>query len=932
MILSPQPETEIRGAPPQPRKVAVVVLAFLIASFGLRLFRLETQSIWWDEARNIEVAQLPLSQIAAHPGLDIHPPLYFYLLHFWIRAAGTTEFATRFFSVAFSLLWIAALYQLGRALAGVSLGVLVTFVATLAPLSIHEAQEARMYSLALGLATLSTYFLWSAWRTRRWQQLLGYLATAAAGLWVHYSMGLVIAFQNLWVLGSLIRTPPGQRWNALRAWLLAQVGVALLFTPQAPRALQQLMTYRNPNLSPPSHADFLAQIWRFYNTELSIDPQVALPGLLGIGLFLGLGSLLLFQRARRDPSTRAPLLLIALWIAVSLALYWLAVQERSYFHPRYTLLMAPAYFLLLAYVVAELARRWLPGGILAGVGMLAVFGVADHSYYFDARYFRDDLRGAAGYVSQVATEDDVVILDFPYGFGLYYRGSAPFHYLPGDLKETPVALNRLVRDKDHLYLVRSFRSDLDLGQVIPFLLGKYAELQGEVLYPGYAITEYDLSEAATFEIASNWQPASALFGEEITLIEYAFGGVDGNQVPSGGLAWAALRWRSRSPLSTDYKASALLYDAHMHLVGQADRPLLNPSRIYTSDWAPGQEGYSLHLLPVDPATPPGEYPLALALYKPDTLERLGVHTAAGDFLGATFPLGTLKVSRPLTPLDPASLSIRYPLQNRFGDIELLGHDLSLSSLHPGESFSLPLYWRALTEPNRDYGLAFLAQDEEGRRWELGRGPLLESFPTSQWAAGDVWRVWYDLRLDPDTALGSLELSLRLLDPARPNPVGEVSLAQVSIIPGRAHSFQRPSPQVPLDLSLGSAFKLLGYDISTSTLRPGERLSLTLYWRSVARSDLDYTVFTHLLDQNNRIWGQVDSPPLGGLAPTSSWLPGEVIADPYSIPLDPQSPPGAYWLEVGLYDPQTGQRLLFRDPSGGTLGDRFLVGPISVSEP
>ena len=68
-----------------------LLLLVVLAAFILRIYRLDLQDIWWDEARNIDVAGRALAQIATAPGLDIHPPDYFYLLHGWLAAAGSNN-------------------------------------------------------------------------------------------------------------------------------------------------------------------------------------------------------------------------------------------------------------------------------------------------------------------------------------------------------------------------------------------------------------------------------------------------------------------------------------------------------------------------------------------------------------------------------------------------------------------------------------------------------------------------------------------------------------------------------------------------------------------------------------------------------------------------------------------------------------------------
>ena len=121
-----------------------VLILVLWAALGLRLHRLDYQDIWWDEARNIDVATRPLGEVATAPELDIHPPLYFYTLHAWTRLAGDSPFATRFLSVWFGLLTVALTYQLGRRLApglGWTAGTLALMLAALSVFALVAAAD-----------------------------------------------------------------------------------------------------------------------------------------------------------------------------------------------------------------------------------------------------------------------------------------------------------------------------------------------------------------------------------------------------------------------------------------------------------------------------------------------------------------------------------------------------------------------------------------------------------------------------------------------------------------------------------------------------------------------------------------------------------------------------------------------------------------------
>ena len=64
-----------------------------------------------------------------------------------------------------------------------------------------------------------------------------------------------------------------------------------------------------------------------------------------------------------------------------------------------------------------------------------------------------------------------------------------------------------------------------------------------------------------------------------------------------------------------------------------------------------------------------------------------------------------------------------------------------------------------------------------------------------------------------------------------------------------------------------------------------------------------------MDEGNHIVGQRDAEPGSGARPTDGWPPGEAVIDNYGVPIHPATPPGEYRVEIGMYDPETGQRLL-----------------------
>lgn len=107
----------------------------------------------------------------------------------------------------------------------------------------------------------------------------------------------------------------------------------------------------------------------------------------------------------------------------------------------------------------------------------------------------------------------------------------------------------------------------------------------------------------------------------------------------------------------------------------------------------------------------------------------------------------------------------------------------------------------------------------------------------------------------------------------------------------------------------SLFELHGYDLEGADLAPGATAPLTLYWRATEDAPpLNYHVFVHVVRDGESPAAQDDGAPLNGFRPTSSWRGGEVFVDDRVLVIPEGAEPGAYRLYVGLYNPDSGERL------------------------
>ena len=639
-----------------------VLILVLWAALGLRLHRLDYQDIWWDEARNIDVATRPLGEVATAPELDIHPPLYFYTLHAWTRLAGDSPFATRFLSVWFGLLTVALTYQLGRRLApglGWPAGTLALMLAAFAPYGLAEAQETRMYTMTWALLAAGMLALQRALRCdapgRRW---LLFAALAAAALLTHYSAVFILMAWGGW-LGVWALKGPDRR----RRWLtLIGVGavVALLFAPVTPIALRQIPGYKNPNLTLPSLGEYLSQLYRAFTLGEFVPEKV---WAWGKGLWGGLviaGALLWLTTGDRQQKTdeqRHGTLdighwtLLMTWLFGGLTIFYLILIARSAFNPRYISFILPALWALGGWTLLGWRRLARPLPWLALVILLGLTAPSLRADLYDPAHFREDMTGVVRYLHARATPEDIILVDQRYPFGFYWprwnndfngfppeepADMAPAQYLFVDIDRIDQRLTQLAGGAQRVFWVTWYESDMDPRGAVTALLDAYGRRIDEQHFRGYTVIVWQMHPPTGFQLPRHPISLNIPFEPGVTLVSGDWFGRT-QPVAAGARILVALRWRVEQPTDRAYKVSLRLKDASGATLAQDDRLLLSNRHLRTTAWSPGEDARNVYLLTA-PAQP-GEYRLSVVLYDEETLAATG----AANGLGAEPVIGAVTV-------------------------------------------------------------------------------------------------------------------------------------------------------------------------------------------------------------------------------------------------------------------------------------------------
>src|SRR5579862_1591337 len=175
-----------------------LIALMVVLAAALRLPNID-RAYWVDEGISIGISSHHLTQIPALLRLDGSPPLFYVLLHFWIRAFGTSEVATHLLPLLTSLLLIPVAWWCARTLFGPTAGRYATVLAATNPFLAWFSTETRMYPLICGLAMVGVTMAVRASRDRRAQDAVWAVLCLAALIYTH-NWGLYVVVATAAVL------------------------------------------------------------------------------------------------------------------------------------------------------------------------------------------------------------------------------------------------------------------------------------------------------------------------------------------------------------------------------------------------------------------------------------------------------------------------------------------------------------------------------------------------------------------------------------------------------------------------------------------------------------------------------------------------------------------------------------------------------------
>jgi len=403
-----------------------LALALVMLGFALRLYALGSESLWYDELLQLDIAQGPLLEI--FPRLRGHSgvPLDYLIGHFWIML-GRSDGWVRLPAVVAGTLTLPVAYRLGRHLLRRSEALVFLGLLALMPFHIRYSQEVRPYALVVLGVTLALYAFWQLLDTGRWR----YFWPLQAGVLI-FSLAHIFAtvvFLPLMVFGGLcllLERPRKRMGQALGGLVLSGLAPLLIFAWMGwgDVLFYSAASFGEALVQPDSFAvgaDKLATTsggpaldWPFYRDKVLSDFVGINWGaaILFFNLLVGLGLVVLFCR---NGLKRGLLLLLWIVLPPAVIISFLVFRE-TFFAPRYIISITPAYLMLLAVGLLALprwmhraGRPWASIGILLIVGGVVLFTLVSGLARYYGSTQKENWHLAADFIASNASLDDAVI-------------------------------------------------------------------------------------------------------------------------------------------------------------------------------------------------------------------------------------------------------------------------------------------------------------------------------------------------------------------------------------------------------------------------------------------------------------------------------------------------------------------------------------------
>ncbi len=328
--------------------IAIIILGTIFIS--LSVFH---SNLWFDESYSVGIAKHSFSGIWTIGASDVHPILYYFILHIIGMITNYNLIAMRMLSLI-SLVLVGILgYTHIRKDFGEKTGIIFSFLVFFLPVSAEYAGELRMYSLGMLLGTILGIYAYRLYKGN--ESIKNFIIFGLSSLLVSYThyYGLMLAgIINLILFVYYIKNRK-TKGEALRNFIITAVIQVILYLPWLIVFLGQLASVSKGFWITLTFPGTLIEIlnMQFVGT---LSSTIGL--IFAIAVFVYLIYIYLFKIKKQEEKTDMKPVVISLLIYIGIILIALLVSlcmQSVILLYRYLLILTGLFIFMIAYIISK---------------------------------------------------------------------------------------------------------------------------------------------------------------------------------------------------------------------------------------------------------------------------------------------------------------------------------------------------------------------------------------------------------------------------------------------------------------------------------------------------------------------------------------------------------------------------------------------------
>lgn len=384
---------------------AYIPLGLFLLNLILKIIYLNYGSLSGDEPFTVFHAQMDFNRFSEILVHENNPPLYFILLHYWIKLFGISTFSVRFIPYIFSCLTVLFIYKLGKKHFNFRITILTSLIFTFSNFHIYFSHETRVYSLFALLTVMSMhYFLSLIKDTSSKKFLILIILTNVTLIYSHFFGFFVLAIQGLAVLFIA-----DFRKKLFKKYVLISLATLVLYIPYIRIIIIRFSESKNGTwVNKPNWEDLYNLLWKFSNLPINTVLFIVI-------LVSGL-AVLIFKKAKTNSAYAK---VIAIWFIFPYLFIYVVSQWIPMFVDRYLIFISIGFYFLIAIALNFLipSKKLFYATSILIVGLMIFTSIPSSGR-------SKDFESMVNFVSKNKTENTVVYLCpswINYGFAYYYN-------------------------------------------------------------------------------------------------------------------------------------------------------------------------------------------------------------------------------------------------------------------------------------------------------------------------------------------------------------------------------------------------------------------------------------------------------------------------------------------------------------------------------